>query len=60
MGARRVAYGILVEKSEGKSALGKPKRRWDDNIKMDLQEVRGEGALTGLIWLGIGTGGGHL
>ena len=30
---------VLVEKPEGKSPLGRPRRRWDDNIKMDLQEV---------------------
>jgi hypothetical protein len=39
--------------------LGRPRRRWEDNIKMDLQEV-GCGGWTGLIWLSIGTGGGHL
>jgi hypothetical protein len=33
---------VLVEKPEGKRPLGRPRRRWDDNIKMDLQEV-GEG-----------------
>jgi hypothetical protein len=33
---------------------------WEDNIKMDLQEVGWEWAWTGLIWLTIGTGGGHL
>jgi hypothetical protein len=39
MGAMRVAYRILVEKPEGKRPLGKPKIRWEDNIKMmDLQE----------------------
>jgi len=30
---------VLVEKPEGKSPLGRPRRRWEDNIKMDLQEV---------------------
>ena len=30
---------ILVEKHEGKRAFGRPRHRWDDNIKMDLQEV---------------------
>jgi len=30
---------VLVEKPEGKRPLGRPKRRWEDNIKMDLQEV---------------------
>jgi hypothetical protein len=39
--------------------LGRPRRRWKDNIKMDLQEV-GWGAWTGLIWIRIGTGGGLL
>jgi hypothetical protein len=32
-------YRVLVRKLEGKSPLGRPKHRWDDNIKMDLQEV---------------------
>ena len=46
-------------KPEGKSILGRPWRRWDDNIKMDLQEV-GCGAWTGSSYFRIGTGGGHL
>ena len=33
-------YRVLVGKPEGKRALGRPRRRWEDNIKMDLQEVR--------------------
>jgi len=32
-------YRILVEKTEGKGTLGRPRRRWEDNIRMDLQEV---------------------
>jgi len=48
-----------MEKPEGKWPLGRPRRRWEDNNKMDLQEV-GWGAWTGLIWLKIGTGGGLL
>ena len=40
MGERRGLYRILVGKPEGKRPLGRPRRRWDDNIKMDLQEVR--------------------
>jgi hypothetical protein len=36
---RRGAYRVLVGKIEEKRALGKPKRRWENNIKMDLQEV---------------------
>jgi hypothetical protein len=39
MGERRGVYGVLVGKPEGKGPLGRPKRRWEDNIKMDLQEV---------------------
>jgi len=37
---RRVVYSVLVGKPEGKRPLGKPRHRWDDNIKKDLQEVR--------------------
>jgi hypothetical protein len=37
MGERRVIYRVLVGKPEGKRKLGKPRRRWEDNIKMDLQ-----------------------
>ena len=43
-------------KPEGKRPLGTHRHRWEDNIKMDLQEV-GWGAWTVLIWFGIGTGG---
>jgi hypothetical protein len=39
MGERRGSYRVLVEKPEGKITLGRPKCRWEDNIKMDLQEV---------------------
>jgi hypothetical protein len=39
-----------VGKPEGKRPLGRPRRRWMDNIRMDLGEV-------GLVWLRIGTGG---
>ena len=40
MGERRGLYRVLVGKPEGKRQLGRPRRRWEDNIKMDLQEVR--------------------
>ena len=40
MGKRRGVYRVLVGKPKGKRPLGRPKRRWEDNIKMDLQEVR--------------------
>ena len=43
MGEGRGVHRILVGKPEGKRPLGKPRRRWEDNIKMDLQEVRGGG-----------------
>jgi hypothetical protein len=39
MGERRNAYRILVEMPEGKRPLGRPRRRWVDNIKMDLGEI---------------------
>ena len=39
MGERRGVYRVLVGKPEGKRPLGRPRRRWKDNIKMDLQEV---------------------
>ena len=39
MGDRRVVYSILVGKPEGKRTLGRPRRRWEDNKKMNLQEV---------------------
>jgi len=39
MGERRGVNRVLVGKPEGKRPLGRPKRRWEDNIRMDLQEV---------------------
>ena len=39
MGERRCINSVLVGKSEGKIPLGRPRRRWKDNIKMDLQDV---------------------
>jgi len=41
MGERRGVHRVLVGKPEGKRPLGRPRRRLEDNIKMDLQEVRG-------------------
>jgi hypothetical protein len=38
-GEGRGMYRVLVGKPEGKRSLGRPRRRWEDNIKMDLQEV---------------------
>jgi hypothetical protein len=48
-----------VGKPEGKRPLGRPRRRWEDNIKMDVQEVGG-GRGDWMELVGIGTGGGHL
>ena len=41
MGQGRGVYRVLVRKHEGKRPLGRPRCRWEDNIKMDLQEVGG-------------------
>jgi hypothetical protein len=43
MGERRNAYRILVGNPEGRRTLGRPRRRWVDNIKMDLREVGWDG-----------------
>ena len=58
MGEGGRVHRVLVGKPEGKRPLGRPRRRWEDNIKMDLQEVGW--VETGWSWLRIGTGGGHL
>ena len=39
MGGRRGVYRVLVGKPEGKRPIGRPRRRWEDSIKMDLQET---------------------
>jgi hypothetical protein len=39
MGEKRDAYRILVGKPEGKRPLERPRRRWEDNIRMDLREI---------------------
>jgi hypothetical protein len=44
MGEGRGVYRILVGRSEGKRSLGRPRRRWEDNIKMDLRETGINGA----------------
>ena len=53
------AYSILMGRPEGKRPLGRPERRKEDNIKMDLQQIGWE-TWNGFIWLRIGTGGGLL
>jgi hypothetical protein len=49
MGERRGAYRVLVGKSEGRRPLGRPRRRWEDNIKMDLREV----GWRGMDWINL-------
>jgi hypothetical protein len=52
-------YKFLVGKLKGKKPLGRPKRRWEDGIKMDLREL-GWGVWSGFTWLRIGIVGGLL
>jgi hypothetical protein len=58
-GERRVIYRVLVGKPEGKRPLGRSRCRWENNIKMDLQE-KDVGVGTGSRSLRIETGGQHL
>jgi hypothetical protein len=51
----RNAYRILVGKTKGKRPLERPRRRWVDNIKMDLREIESDGMVwTGSNWLRVG------
>ena len=59
VGEERGACRVLVGKPEGKRPLGRPRRRWVDNIRMDLQEV-GCGYEDWMGWPRIGTDGGRL
>jgi len=58
MGEGRGVHRVLVGKPEGNSPLGRSRRRWEDNTKIDLREVGG--VENGWSWLRIGTDGGHL
>jgi hypothetical protein len=49
MGEKRNVYRLLVGKSEGKRPLGRPRRRWIDNIKLDLLEI----GLSVVDWIGL-------
>jgi hypothetical protein len=61
MGEERGMYRVLVGKPDGKRPLWRPRRSWEDNIRMDLQEVVWGGVgRTGLGWLRIETGGEQL
>jgi hypothetical protein len=48
-GGKRIAYRILVGKPEEKRPLGRPSRRWIDNIEMDLREI----VWDGIDWIGL-------
>jgi len=52
MGEERGVYRVLVGKPEGRRPLGRPRRRWVDNIRMDLQELGR--CVYGLDWAGPG------
>jgi hypothetical protein len=53
IGERRGEYRVLVGKIEGKRPRGRPRRRWEDNIKMDLQEV----GWVGMDWIDLAQDG---
>jgi hypothetical protein len=53
MGEERKVYRVLVGKPEGGRPLGRPRRRWEDGIRIDLRET---GWGIGFDWLRIGTG----
>jgi hypothetical protein len=59
MGEERVVYRVLVGRAEGKRPLGRPRRRWEDNIKLVLREIGSMGR-TGFGWLRVGPNGGLL
>jgi hypothetical protein len=52
MGEGRGVYRVLVGKPEGERPLGRPRRRWEDNIKVDLQEV----GCVGMGWIELAKG----
>jgi hypothetical protein len=55
MGEGRNVYKVLEGKLEGKRPLERPRRRWEDGIRMDLRQIgQGEGVRSGLTWLRIG------
>jgi hypothetical protein len=59
MGEGRGVYRMLVGKTEGQRPLGRRRRRWEDNIKMEFRKWD-VGVWTVLSWLRLGRGGGHL
>jgi len=59
MGERIGLYRVLIGKAAGKGPLGRPRRRWEDNVKIVLLEVGCGRVWTGSSWLRIGTVDGH-
>jgi hypothetical protein len=57
MGEGRNMYSVLLGKPEGKRPLERPRRRWEDGMKMDIREI-GWGGWSGFTWLRTGTVGG--
>jgi hypothetical protein len=60
MGEERKVYKVLLGKPEGKRPLGRPRRRWEDGIRMDLREIGLGGVWIVFDCLRTGTGGGPL
>jgi hypothetical protein len=61
MGEERKVYKVLVGKPEGKRPPGRPRRRWENGIRLYLAEFGlGGGVWIGLDWIRTGTGGGLL
>jgi hypothetical protein len=58
IGGEIKVYRVLVGKPEGKRPLGRPRRRWEDGIRIDLREIGW--VWSGFSWLRIGTCGGLL
>ena len=59
MGERKGVYRVLVGNAEGKKPLGRPRRKWEIILRWIFRKWD-ERVWTGLIWLRIGTGDGHL
>jgi hypothetical protein len=59
IGEERKVCKVLVGKPEGKRSLGRPRRRWENGIRMDIVEI-GWQDVEGFSWLKIGAGGGLL
>jgi hypothetical protein len=57
MGEERKVYKVLVGKPKGKRPLGRPRRRWEDGIRMDLREIGLGSMWIGFDWLRAVTGG---